>query len=326
MSGLANVKSIQALADLKSALARYASDVQESLRQMTNTIEQTRRALQERQNYWRVQVRRCEEVLSQARAAYARCQNSAYTDRDGRRHVPDCRAYEQQVIQAKRQLDEAIQALRQVEQAIKQVEGVIQSYQQQARRLSSFVGNDLKEGQAMLEHKISILQGYVAGSLISGAVGVVTNLLAATPNTSATTGWQELGVVDVPLAQINVDDSTVRGTEDFKKVTHAVMTDGLQKLVSTVRLAVEQGAAGDYFSALDAQQGLTYEHGYRRVYDAFYGDEPIRLEKVNGRYQVVNGYHRLYVAQQLGLTSIPASVSEPLNSEVTPVDSKGEAQ
>ena len=314
MSTSANVKSIQALADLKTMLARYGGDVQETLQRMTRTIEQTRHTLTERQNHWRMQVRRCEEQLAQARAALTHCQNSAYTDREGRRHVPDCRRFEQTVSDARRQLDAANQALRNVEQAIKQVEAAVHGYEQHARRLSNFVNNDLKSGQALLERKITTLQAYVAGGLIGGAVGLVANVLsnidAASPLPGPTSigVWQELGIVDVPLTQIDLGDSHVHGPDDFKKVPVETMLSGLQKLESTVRPAVEKGAAGDYFCALDTQHGLDYQDGYRRVYDAFYGDEPIRLEKMNGRYQVVNGYHRLFAVQQLGLTTIPASV------------------
>lgn len=316
MSTSANIKSIQVLADLKTMLARYGSDAQESLQRMTRMIEQTRQALTERQSYWRMQIRRAEERLNQAQTAYVHCQNAVYTDRDGRRHTPDCRAYEQQVLQAKRNLDAARQELRQVEQAIKQVEAAVHSYEHQARRLSGFVNNDLKAGQALLERKISTLQGYVAGGLIGSAVGLVANILSnadmvsSLPKTTISTGaWQEQGIVDVPLAEIDLSDSYVQGPDDFKKVAVDTMISGLQKLESTVRSAVEKGADADYFSALDAQQGLAYQDGYRCIYDAFYGDEPIRLEKINGRYQVINGYHRLFVAQQLGLTAIPASVT-----------------
>ncbi len=314
MSTGANIKSIQALADLKTMLARYGSDVQETLQRMTRTIEQTRHTLTERQNHWRGQMRRCEEQLSQARAAFTRCQNSAYTDRDGHRHVPDCRRFEQAVSDARRQLDAASQALRDVEQAIKQIEAAVHSYEQPARRLSNFVNSDLKAGQALLERKIDTLQAYVAGGLIGGVVGLVANVLSNADVTSPLSGttfagtWQELGIVDVSIDQIDLSNSYVHGPDDFKKVTIDIMSSGLQKLESIVRSGVEKGYDGDYFSDLDTQQGLDYQNGYRCVYDAFYGDEPIRLEKMNGRYQVVNGYHRLFVAQQLGLATLPASV------------------
>jgi len=323
MSTGANVKSIQALSDLKTMLARYGSDVPETLQRMTRTIEQTRQALTERQNHWRVQVRRCEEQLTQARAALTRCQNSAYTDREGRRHAPDCRPFEQAVADARRQLEAASQALRSVEQAIKQVEVAVHSYEQQARRLTNFLNGDLKAGQALLERKITTLQAYVAGGLIGSAIGLVANAFsnpdatAPLPSMTTATGtWQELGIVDVPIAQIDLSDSHIQGPDDFKKIAVDTMISGLQKLASTVRPAVEKGADGDYFSDLDAQQGLDYQNGYRRVYDAFYGDEPIRLEKINDHYQVVNGYHRLFVAQQLGLTTLPARVIAQETSQV----------
>ena len=76
-----------------------------------------------------------------------------------------------------------------------------------------------------------------------------------------------------------------------------------------MRPAVRQGADGDDFARLDAERGLAYEHGYRRVYDAFYGNDAIRLERVGDTYQVVNGYHRLFVARELGLATVPARVA-----------------
>lgn len=315
MSIGANVRSIQTLADLKTALARYGADAQQMLAQMERTIEQTRQSLAERQRHWQQQVRRCEESVVQARAALSRCQNSAYTDREGRQHIPDCRQFEQAVLEAKRQLDKAVAELRTVEQAIKQVEAAIADYQRQAHRLASFANNDLKEGQALLERKINILQGYVAGGVVTGAMGLIANVLSSLATTVAPVrAWQEMGIKDVALSEINLSDSYVHSLEDFKKVSYEAMVNGIEKLQVTVRPAVAAGANGDTFSDLDAQQGQPYEQGYRRIYDAFYGDDAIRLEKVKGQYQVTNGYHRLFVAQQLGLDSLPANVVEKVEA------------
>ena len=48
--------------------------------------------------------------------------------------------------------------------------------------------------------------------------------------------------------------------------------------------------------------------GYHNIYRVFYGDEAIALEKMGNGYRVLNGYHRLTVAKELGLTTIPARV------------------
>ena len=129
MSVAANVKSIQLLADLKTSLARYGADAQQMLAQMERTIDETRQSLVERQRHWQQQVRRCEAHVAEARSAFSRCQNSAYTD-----HTPDCRQSEQAVLAAKRQLERAVGELRNVEQASKQVEAAIADYTGQGNR------------------------------------------------------------------------------------------------------------------------------------------------------------------------------------------------
>lgn len=118
------------------------------------------------------------------------------------------------------------------------------------------------------------------------------------------------GIQDVLLEQVDLSDSHVQSEEDFTKVSKAEMLEGFAKLQSVVRPAVEKGANADYFSQMDEEQGLDYKNGYRKIYDAFYGDDAIRLDKVGDTYTVTNGYHRLAVAQELGLETIPARVIE----------------
>ena len=123
--------------------------------------------------------------------------------------------------------------------------------------------------------------------------------------------WVNKGIQDVSVDRVGLRDSPVHNESDFRKVSKAEMLEGFEKLETTVRPAVGKGADGDYFSDLDKAQGLDYEHGYRRVYDSFYGNEPIRLEKTGDTYNVVNGYHRLAIAKEIGLTTVPAWVVEP---------------
>jgi hypothetical protein len=122
--------------------------------------------------------------------------------------------------------------------------------------------------------------------------------------------WIDKGIQDVPVDRVDLNDSHVQGEKDFKKVSKAEMQEGFEKLETTVRPAVDKGADGDYFSDLDRTQGLDYEHGYRRVYDSFYGNDAIRLDKAGDTYTVVNGYHRLAIAKEIGLTTVPAWVIE----------------
>lgn len=122
--------------------------------------------------------------------------------------------------------------------------------------------------------------------------------------------WVDKGIQMVSVDRVDLSNSPVLGESDFRKVSHAEMVEGFQKLETTVRPAMGTGADGEYFSDLDKSQGLDYEHGYRRVYDAFYGSDPIRLDRTGDTYNVVNGYHRLAVAKELGITALPARVLE----------------
>jgi hypothetical protein len=124
--------------------------------------------------------------------------------------------------------------------------------------------------------------------------------------------WVNRGIVEVPISSIDDRDCPIKSYDDFHKVSHDQMKDGLNKLESDVRPAVKNGANGDYFSDLDQQKGLDYEHGYRRVYDAFYGNEPIRLDKDGDTYSVINGYHRLFTAKEMGFQTIPSLVNEKI--------------
>jgi hypothetical protein len=86
--------------------------------------------------------------------------------------------------------------------------------------------------------------------------------------------------------------------------------EGLEKLDSIILPAIRQGRCPAYFSRLDGEQGMDYEHGYRRIYDAYYGPDAIMLRKVGDLYEIVNGYRRIFVAAILGMESIPARVLE----------------
>jgi len=130
-------------------------------------------------------------------------------------------------------------------------------------------------------------------------------------DTKAESEWVDRGIQNVAVDKIDTSDMThVNGPEDFKKVSHDEMAEGFQKLKTVVQPGIEKGAGGDDFYELDQQQGLDYANGYQRVYDAFYGGDAIKLEKDGEDYRVINGAHRLFVAKELGIQTVPARVKE----------------
>lgn len=122
--------------------------------------------------------------------------------------------------------------------------------------------------------------------------------------------WIDAGIQNVAVDKIDDSDTYVNGPEDFNKVSHEEMMRGLRTLHSEVRPAVENGADKEYFRNLDQERGHDYPNGTQRIYESFYGHDAIRLDKIGDRYIVENGYHRIYVAKELGLDTVPARVIE----------------
>ncbi len=116
---------------------------------------------------------------------------------------------------------------------------------------------------------------------------------------------------DVPLSAIDLSDLNVYGPEDPRGDSYAQIAGGVHKLESTVRPGVAAGQGREDFHALDEAQGLNPAvDGYTKVYDSFYGGDPVTLTKMGERYKVEKGRHRLFVARNEGLHSLPARVNE----------------
>jgi len=308
----ANVRSAQALQDLKAALHQFRAETKTALDAAVTEIRRMQDWLAERHAHWQTEYRRRQEIVRQAASGLERCEANTYRDpQTGHVYKPDCSRYQQALRQAQAHLREAEVELQNVRYWTQQLQQQVQQVEMQMRRLVGILETDLPKSHALLEGMLWALAGYVTSGIIANSFSGSLSSSAVSNTPPAVSGsWIEKGIQDVPLNHIYLHDSYVRGSEEFKKVPYEVMVSGMQKLESTVRPAVEGGANGDYFSDVDEREGLDYEHGYRRVYDAFYGNEPIRLEKIDGVYHVVGGYHRLFVAQQLGLKTIPANVVE----------------
>lgn len=161
MSPSANVLSIQAIEDLKTALSRFGNEAQEALSAAEPEIRRTLDWLQERLNHWQNEVHRQQIEVDHARSALARCEASGYRDEQGYYHAPNCSTYEQALLQAKLCLQEAEAELRNVQQWTRVVQQTAADYHSQAQRLNALLGNDLARATALLGHNIAALQAYV---------------------------------------------------------------------------------------------------------------------------------------------------------------------
>lgn len=127
--------------------------------------------------------------------------------------------------------------------------------------------------------------------------------------TEAKYEWKDQGIQNVPVQDLP-DPDDIAGTEDFNH--HITYDDAIRatKEYQQMQPLIQRGYTGDDFSAEDAANGLDYEHGRRRIYDLYYGNDPIRVDKDGNHYDIVSGRHRVFAAKIAGLETVPARVVE----------------
>ena len=71
-----------------------------------------------------------------------------------------------------------------------------------------------------------------------------------------------------------------------------------------------EGDNSDYWAAVDQKARLDYAHGDQRIYEAFYGQDAIRVTWDGSRYDIINGRHRIWLAKHAGLETLPVHLIE----------------
>ncbi|MEM3554652.1 MAG: hypothetical protein QXU79_02400 [Candidatus Micrarchaeaceae archaeon] len=159
----ADVRSIQALADLRVALLRFGADTEAALRAMDVQVRQTLEYLGERQRHWETKVRVAEEELRRAYAALERCQAGGWVDpKTGQRIIPPCPQEHEWVRRASQALAEAQARLREVVEWRRLVERTAEEYQRQVRRMAGWLREELPKASGLLESKVNTLYAYTS--------------------------------------------------------------------------------------------------------------------------------------------------------------------
>lgn len=94
------------------------------------------------------------------------------------------------------------------------------------------------------------------------------------------------------------------------RVSASDMSWGIEKLEAVVLPAIEAGKDVGYFRARDAAEGLSGTRSYESVYEAFFNaDFAVKLTALpSGRFEIINGYHRVALARRLGVSKLPTIV------------------
>lgn len=183
-----------------------------------------------------------------------------------------------------------------------------------ARELRRIADAHLPVAREFLGRKIAQVHAYVslAPPGAPGASGDATGAghTLSRPDAPASPPAIPGGFTWVPLEQV---EATVLAPSDFRKVSQEEMEHGFAMLFGEVLPRMRGGPIdAGMFDDLDRDAGRDAANGARRVYDAFFGIDAIRLERRAGdcAFSITDGRHRIATARRLGLTHVPARAVE----------------
>lgn len=297
MGRIAEVLSVQALQDLVPALERFSYHKREALAELERLIARRIGRLEERRDDWQQEVHR---------------RQRRYDEADE----------EDDLGELAFRVSEAEENLWQVERYLAQVSDVAANYYPCAMTINA--GPD-DASRTFLKARIADLEKYLAVRLDTASIGeplpgteVLTNIIAGFEQTvaaslaSITDSPLPEGIVWVPLTAISASEmAELPGDDDYKKISKVEVQRSFEVLQRDILPAIKQSGAGsDHFLSLDQAAGRDHEHGLQRVYDLFFGSEPITLDRaLDGKsYQVMFGRHRIKVAREKGWPAVPAKL------------------
>jgi hypothetical protein len=166
MAQSARVTAIQALVDFKAKLCRFGIEANNALAGLDMQIRRIFEWLEEQTDYWRGEIRRCQELVTRAK-------NQLYQRKAmGTTHGRGPGYTEQEVA-----LEEAQERLREAETKLENCRYWTVNFPREvtecegpARQLTSMLESDLRRAVAHLDQKILALEAYV--QLTSGGADV----------------------------------------------------------------------------------------------------------------------------------------------------------
>jgi hypothetical protein len=221
----------------------------------------------------------------------------------------DCTSLEQEVRRAAERLGRAQQARR-------SAEGAVARFVSRRARFAREAGRLAAEATVLLGRQSEDLVRYLGSTAAEGASGGAASV-AAGPRGGAgggiltPPGFPE-GYAMVPLASIDATDSPVTGPESFDTgYSPADLQWACSALVEVVLPAMAAGLGRDYFRERDEAERRSGVRSYSWTYGGFFGDDrAIKLVgRPDGRYEVRNGYHRIWVATRLRHPAVPARIA-----------------
>lgn len=165
---------------------------------------------------------------------------------------------------------------------------------------------------AQVEELLSSASVQVPGAERSAAGDCPRGTTPASERLPAGCVWIQLTEIDAQAELIGTSFDDGRGRLSYQ--SYKALLDRLRDDVLP-RLSQSGAGDGDLFTALDRASGADTSSGLRRVYDVFFGEDCIYLQRGRqaAKFSIVNGRHRIKVALDLGWPAVPARVKDLRN-------------
>lgn len=158
MADTADVRSVEAIRDLRAALLRYGEDARIALSDVDFDIRKTVDYVANDQRlHWQGEIRRWEQKLAQAKAELHRKKLAKFMDRR-----PDTSQEEKAVRRAEERLEEAHRKFKRIQQLLPELHHAIDEYRGQAQPLADQLEREVPRAVARLDRMSAALEGYAA--------------------------------------------------------------------------------------------------------------------------------------------------------------------
>lgn len=165
MAETADVRSIDALRDLRAALVRFIDDAKGGLNDVDFDIRRTLDWVQNGQRlHWQGEIKRWEQKLSQAKAELHRKKLSAFQGRK-----PDTSQEEKAVKYAESRVEEGHAKLKLLKRRLPELQHAVQQYRGRSQPLADMLEGDVVKAIARLDRMVDALEAYLSLRAPSGA-------------------------------------------------------------------------------------------------------------------------------------------------------------
>jgi hypothetical protein len=286
------VESLERLEALEGQLAEFVHGLAEQVRSLNGSFQRAIAYAQEALQRQQMKVARLERELAQ-------------TDD------------EEEQARLERELERAMAHLSRLRRWHAQVEQAYAEYRRQEARVQALIAQEAPKARALLRRKIEDLRAYIALTLPGPfpAPGAAPS----EGGTFSTTTWaSDFFEIDPALVRVEGVDP------NFEKTPHGYSRAQIEEWLhhlQTIQELRAQGYTDEDFQRMRHSQDPTEKalgNTYHKFYDHDLSDERGRMNQdfivvdwVGDHYEVVNGRHRIWLAQQMGIRRIPALVRAP---------------